>query len=156
MNPVSPSTLFNADMQVAMKKKNVDYLLPLKAVVKVIQTWFESKPTSLSEDPAHLTRLRLMAFKSSPPPHPSAPASVCCPSPSLRTTGITYLQINPCLIKHIYVSPECGNVGGDLGSVPGALGTPPLHLMRFCSSPAVTRSQADILPSISRHVIAFL
>lgn len=105
-------------MQIAMKKekkekKKVDYLSSMKADVKVRN---QSQPVSLSEDPAHLTCLGLMAFKSPPipnqtKPHPPPPAAVCCQTPSRRATGITYLQINPCLIKHIYVSPERSSVG---------------------------------------------
>ena len=58
---------------------------------------------ALCEDRAHWAHLRLMAFQSAP---------VCWTplSHHIPTTQITYLEIKPCLIKHINVSAMVGTI----------------------------------------------
>lgn len=119
----------------------------MKADVKVRN---QSQPVSLSEDPAHLTCLGLMAFKSPPipnqtKPHPPPPAAVCCQTPSRRATGITYLQINPCLIKHIYVSPERSSVGRIWALYLGARDDTALNVVLHPQPPGP--------PPLRRHVL---
>lgn len=94
------------------------------------QASFRSKPDRC-EDPAHLDLLGWDWCLSNLLPS----VELCCQTGFQHTTGITYLEINPCLIKHIYVSPLVWNHLGGLVCLGLCVHAWEmiLHLTWFCS-----------------------